>query len=164
MNLTWENIAEQLRAELAEYGALLRLLDEQQQLIFQRDPDALLQVVQRIEEQTRLLEACRTRREATVAEYVRANALPAGSLRALLPELPAEARPLLEALINDENALLFRVRRVSRQNQGLLTRAVELRRDTLAAGRPQAFTKTYSPAGRVEVEPATAASTLHIRG
>ena len=73
----------------------------------------------------------------------------AATLRSLLPHVPAEARPLLEALIDEVNHLLHRVRRVSRHNHALLGRAVELHQEILRTLRPDSFTQTYAPNGRV---------------
>ena len=59
-----------------------------------------------------------------------------------------------EALIAEVNTLLHRVRRASRHNHTLLARAVEVHQETLQHLRPAAFTKTYSPAGRLAVSTA----------
>ena len=49
-------------------------------------------------------------------------------------------------------------------HQGVLARAVEVHQETLQHLRPNAFTKTYSPAGRVSVAAASTASTLRVAG
>jgi hypothetical protein len=46
----------------------------------------------------------------------------------------------------------------------LLARAVEVHQDTLQQLRPQAFTKTYSPAGRVSIVAGDPSSTIRIAG
>ena len=74
------------------------------------------------------------------------------------------ARPLIEALIGEINHLLHRVRRTSRHNHTLLARAVEVHQDALQLLRPQAFTKTYSPAGRVSIVSGDPASTIRVAG
>jgi flagellar biosynthesis/type III secretory pathway chaperone len=56
------------------------------------------------------------------------------------------------------------VRRTSRHNHSLLSRAVEVHQETLQQLRPNAFTKTYSPAGRVSVASNHSASTLRAAG
>ncbi len=85
------------------------------------------------------------------------------TLRALLPHIAPEARPLLEALIDEVNALLHRVRKVSRHNHTLLSRAVEIHQEVLQQLRPTAFVKTYSPAGAVSVS-GSQSSTLSVAG
>lgn len=148
----WQLIAEALRQELAEYGELLRLFEQQQQSLFARDADAVLRVGGEIESQARILQDSRTRREQAVATFARRVGQPATStVRALLNHVDAEARPLLEALVNEINHLIHRVRRTSRHNHALLSRTLEIHQETLRQLRPDSFTKTYSPAGRVSV-------------
>ena len=165
MNTVWQTIADCLRTELSEYGELLRLFEAQQQSLFNRDPEAVLRYTAEIETQTYRLSESRNQREAVVAGFATQHGKPGTtSLRAMLPLIEADARPLLEALIGEVNALLHRVRRTSRHNYSLLSRTVELHQETLQLLRPNAFTKTYSPAGRVSVASAHAASTLRATG
>jgi len=165
MKTHWEFIAECLRQELADYGGLLHLFEQQQRSLFNRDPEAVIHFTGEIETQAHTLAGCRTRREAAVADFAAECGRPAtASLRSLLPFIAEEARPLLEALINEVNALLHRVRRASRHNHTLLSRAVEVHQETLAQLRPHAFTKTYSPAGRVAFAASRPPSTLRAAG
>lgn len=153
----WQLIADSLREELAEYGALLALFEQQQQSLFSRDADAVLRLGGEIEDQARILTDCRLRRERASASLATALGLASdATLRSLLPHIEADARPLLEALINEVNHLLHRVRRASRQNHTLLARAVEVHQETLRQLRPDAFMKTYSAAGRVSLAAASA--------
>ena len=163
--IEWEFIAECLRNELAEYGYLLRLFEQQQQRLFERDANAVLHLGNEIEAQARTLAEFRVRREQAVATLAEAHGLPTtSSLRSLLPLIEEAAQPLLEALINEVNLLLHRVRRTSRHNHSLLSRAVEVHQETLQLLRPQSFTRTYSPAGRVSLTSAHSASTLRAAG
>jgi flagellar biosynthesis/type III secretory pathway chaperone len=148
----WQSIADSLRQELAEYGALLSLFEQQQQSLFARDADAVLRIGTEIEDQARILHETRQNREEATASFATALGLPANiTVRALLPHAEEAARPLLEALINEINHLLHRVRRTSRHNHTLLSRAVEVQQETLRQIRPEAFMKTYSAAGRVSL-------------
>ena len=161
----WEFIAECLRAELADYGGLLHLFEEQQRGLFRREPDLVLRLANEIEQQARGVADSRARREQAVAAFAAQHDRPSGtSLRALLPLIDADARPLLEALISEVNLLLHRVRRTSRHNHTLLSRAVEMHQETLQQLRPQSFTRTYSPAGRVSVSAAHSTATLRVAG
>jgi flagellar biosynthesis/type III secretory pathway chaperone len=161
----WEFIAECLRAELADYGGLLGLFEEQQRRLFLREPDAVLRLAGEIEAQARALAECRTRRERAVSDFATHHSRPANSsLRSLLPLIEPDARPLLEALIHEVNALLHRLRRASRHNHSLLSRAVDVHQEVLQELRPNAFTKTYSPVGRVSVAATHRASTLRVAG
>jgi hypothetical protein len=164
MTTHWETIANCLRAELADYGGLLHLFEETQRYLFERDPDNVLRVTHEIEEMSRSVEGCRTRREEAVAAFARANGLPpTTTLRKMLPLVEADARPLLEALISEVNTLVHRVRRISRHNHMMLSRTVQIHQETLQQLRPQSFTRTYSPAGRVSVA-AAFPSTLQAAG
>ncbi len=161
----WQLIAEALRQELAEYGELLRLFEQQQQSLFARDADAVLRIGGEIEGQARILQDCRTRREQAVSTFAKRVGQPgASTIRALLDYVEAEARPLLEALVNEVNHLLHRVRRTSRQNHAMLSRTLEIHQETLRQLRPDSFMKTYSSAGRVSVAATQATSALRVAG
>ena len=165
MKTHWEFIAECLRQELADYGGLLHLFEQQQVSLFNRDPEAVMHYTVEIETQTRSLADCRNRRERAVIEFAARHGQPASAtLRSLLPFIAEDAQPLIEALINEINALLHRVRRTTRHNHTLLTRAVEVHQEALAHLRPHAFTKTYSPAGRLAFTAARPPSTLRVAG
>ena len=159
MRTSWQHIADCLRQELADYGGLLHLFEQQQRSLFARDSHTVMGLGAAIETQARTVAVCRTRREQAVADLAEQHGQPANAtLRALLPLLDADARPLLEALIDEVNLLLHRVRRTSRQNHTLLTRAVEIHQEVLQQLRPTSFLKTYSPAGTVSVSSAQASS------
>ncbi len=161
----WEFIAECLRTELADYGGLLSLFEAQQRALFDRNATVVLQLAGEIEHHVRTLAESRTRREQAVASFAIENERPStSSLRSLIPLIEPNAQPLIEALINEVNALLHRVRRTSRHNHSLLSRAVEVHQETLSHLRPNSFTKTYSPGGRVSVATAHSASTLRAAG
>ena len=152
MTAFWETIAECLRSEVEEYGALLNLFEEQQQSLFARDADAVLRLSSSIEQQVIVLQDCRRRREQNVAAFASTVSEPSNStLRSLLRHIVPEARPLLEALIAEVNVLVHRVRRATRHNHALLARTVEAHQETLRQLRPDAFTKTYAPTGRVSL-------------
>lgn len=161
----WEFIAECLRTELADYGGLLSLFEAQQRALFDRDANTVLHYAGEIENHARALSQSRTRREQAVASFAVENDQPStASLRSLIPFIEADARPLIEALINEVNTLLHRVRRTSRHNHSLLSRAVEVHQETLSHLRPNSFTKTYSPGGRVSVAAAHTSATLRAAG
>ena len=155
-------LADLLRAELADYGGLLALFERQQAALLRRDASAVAELSLAIE---RLAEECaahRSAREAHLSALAVSRGLPADStLRRLLEFFPADERPLLAALIDEINRLLHVVRRRSRQNHAILTRAVELQRELLATVRPDAFPRTYAPGGRLGP---TSAPTLQATG
>jgi flagellar biosynthesis/type III secretory pathway chaperone len=130
----------------------MNLFEQQQQRLFARDTEGVLQLSTEIEAHTHQMNLDRARREQLVAEFARTHQQPLNStLRSLLSFLPAPVRPLLEALIADVNRLIHRVRRLTRQNHLLLARAVESHQDLMRTLRPDAFQQTYSSAGRKSV-------------
>ncbi|MBL9201886.1 MAG: flagellar export chaperone FlgN [Opitutaceae bacterium] len=165
MTIHWQNIADHLRAELADYGGLLHLMETQQRSLFDRDAGSVLRCATEIEALMRGAQDSRRRREQIVSGFATQHGQPAAStLRSLLAFIEADARPLIEALIKEVNLLIHRVRRTSRHNHTLLARTVEVHQETLQQLRPQAFTKTYSPVGRVAVSVAAPAHALEVAG
>lgn len=157
-------LAELLRAELSGYGGLLALFDRQQAALLRRDPQAVADLSAAIEDLVRETAAARAERERDVADLARSlGREPASPLSDLLDAFPADERPLLQALIEEINRLLRVARRRSRQNHAILRRAVELQREMLATLRPDAFTRTYAPGGRVS-HAHTGRSTLQAAG
>jgi FlgN protein len=130
--MPWEDIAESLRQELAGYGGLLHLFENQQPALSDRDLDRVLARCPAIEARALTLAGCRKDREGRVAafalEHGRASDSP---IRSLLDLIDADARPLLEALIDEVNHLLQRVRVASGQNHAQLSRALELHQQLL---------------------------------
>jgi len=141
-----------LRAELQEYGALFNHLTRQQEEIFGRRVDAVLEINGDIDGQTKIIAAARKRRDGVMAELSTKAGLPSGTrLSGMLGSFPDFVRPLLEALVRDINLMMNRTRRKARQNHILLARAVELTQETLRLLQPGTFTKTYARSGRVSV-------------
>lgn len=149
MNEPWINITECLRRELAEYGCLLRLFEDQQNFLFSRDATSVLRLSSEIEQQVRFLHESRRTREEAVATFAVSHGQPVNAtLRSLIPLFVAEVRPLLEALIGEVNVLIHRVRRASRHNNTLLSRTVDTHQQMLRTLQPDSFLQTYSPNGR----------------
>lgn len=150
MNELSQNLVEALREELKEYGEMLALLDHQQQLVMQRQTQDLLQCVTAINAQAETIAAARSEREQHQRHVAIHLALPEDtSFAALLPRLPAEYRPLVQALVEENNGLLVRVQQRARQNHLLLTRVVELMQRFLTSLFPGSQPVTYNDTGRV---------------
>ena len=152
MKATWENIVHCLRDELQEYGGLLGLFEEQQGALYRRDASGVLSTVHSIEEQARVANAKRVEREQLVSEFAAEHGcLPTSTLRQLMPQFPAEIRPMMEAMIDEINRLVHRARRGARQNTLLLQRAIAMHQEALRSLRPDSYSQTYSPRGQVSV-------------
>ena len=152
MSTSWQLITERLRNELQEYGALLGLFEEQQTNLLRRDADAVVSLAGEIEDQVRVAQSTRDLREEAIRNFAFENQQPANSsLRHLIPFFPTEVQPLIQALIDEINHLIHRVRRDARQNQILLSRSVEAYEEAVRTLRPDAFAKTYSRRGAMPV-------------
>jgi flagellar biosynthesis/type III secretory pathway chaperone len=152
MNPDWTEIAECLRNEIAEYGTLLNLIEEQHKLIFKRDPAAIVALNPSLQTQVDVLHQCREIREKAAQEFAAAHGQPpARTMRSLIPLVGAEGRPLIAALIAETNHLVHRLRRAMALNQRLLACTVEFQQEFMRRLWPAAFTKTYAADGRVSI-------------
>jgi hypothetical protein len=154
MSAFWKGMADSLRSELTEYGHLLSLFEEQQALLFKRDAAGVVRVTNAIDEQVMVVKQCRHERDRATGEFARAHGMPESStVRALVPLVLDEARPLLQALVTDLNKIIGRTRRIARHNRLFLIRTIETHQDLLRRFRPGSFTKVYAPDGRVTLAP-----------
>jgi flagellar biosynthesis/type III secretory pathway chaperone len=143
------NFIESLREELKQYGELLALLDLQQDQVVRRLAEELLATVSAINTQGEAIRGARHERAQRQRELAQSLDLPAEARASvLLPRLPEAYRPLVRALVEENNHLLARVRQRARRNHILLSRAVELMGQFInslcAASAP-----TYNQAGAV---------------
>jgi hypothetical protein len=158
-------MADGLRNELTEYGHLLCLFEEQQALLFKRDAAGVVRVTNSIDEQVVVVKNCRFDRDRAAGEFARAHGMPEASpVRALIPLVLDEARPLLQALISDLSQIIGRTRRIARHNRLFLIRTIETHQELLRRFRPGSFTKVYAPDGRVTLAPLHRAATFAAEG
>lgn len=142
------NLIESLREELKEYGEMLAQLDQQQELVMNRQTTDLLQSVAAINAQAETIKAARFERQQRQREIAVHLGLPeASAFAALIPRLPPEYQPLLQALVQENNDLLIRVQQRARQNHLLLNRAVELMQRFIGTLFPGIQPATYNDAG-----------------
>jgi flagellar biosynthesis/type III secretory pathway chaperone len=148
-----EKLIEALREELQQYGEMLARLERQQQCVLSRGrgaADELLHCVAEVESQGAVIRAARERREAcqqALAEHLQTGA--AAELGRIIPLLPPDYRPLLQALVEEINECLARVRQRARQNHLLLMRSVELMQRLLGTVLPPADAATYDQSGQL---------------
>jgi flagellar biosynthesis/type III secretory pathway chaperone len=144
------NLIEALREELKQYGEMLALLDQQQQLVVHRQVAALPDHVNCVNAQAGVLAAARQEREQRQRHLARLLALPeTTNFTILIPQLPADYRPLVDALVRENNELLVRVQQRARQNHLLLSHCVELMQQLINSIFPGVSPTTYDGAGRV---------------
>jgi hypothetical protein len=144
-------LIEALREELQQYGEMLARLEHQEEVVIQRQGATLLQSVASMDAQAKVLRVARNEREQRRLDLARSLGLrEAVGFRELTARLPPAYRPLLTALVEENNALLLRIQQRARQNHLLLNRAVELMQlftNTLIPGvGPGLHTETDRPA------------------
>jgi outer membrane protein TolC len=147
---TLERLIQLLRQELQEYGEMLALLDQQQEYVVTRAADDVLQTVAAIQAQSQAIEQARARREDCRGELSQILNQPAkADFNQLVGLLPASYRPLVEALVHENNDLLARVRHRARQNHLLLSRTVSLMQRFMSTLMPNLNPTVYNGAGHV---------------
>ena len=137
MNELLHNLIEALREELKQYGEMLALLDDQQELVVLRKAPDLLPSVAAVDAQAEAIRIARQEREQRRRHLARTLRLEeAIGFKELTPYLPAEYQPLVKALVQENNELLLRLQRRARQNHLLLKQAVELMQRSITTLSP----------------------------
>lgn len=150
MNDLLHNLIEALREELKQYGEMLAILEQQHQSVVQRQTQDLLQNVAHVNAQASVIAAVRHEREQHRRNVARMLDLEENAgFAAIIPRMPADYRPLVHALVSENNALLVRIQQRARQNHLLLSHAVELLQQLMNAIFPGGGTRTYDSTGRL---------------
>ena len=145
-----QQLVEDLRNELKEYGEMLALLQEQQEHLMSRRVDSVLDAVERINAQTLVLHRIRATRQGTQVSLAQAAGDPeCTGVLLLVQYLPEEYGPLLQALVAENNQLLSRVQQRARQNYLMLSRAVELMQRFIGSLTPGHNVIAYGDNGAV---------------
>jgi hypothetical protein len=145
-----QNFIECLREELTQYGEMLALLDQQQDAVVRGQPSLIHAVVAAIETQQDTIQNSREARERSRLTLARCYLQPASaSLMTLVSVLPSDYRPLLEALIQENNHLLTRVQQRARQNHLLLSRSLEAMRRIIGGLCTGPTPPVYNESGRI---------------
>lgn len=131
-------LIESLRNELQQYGEMLALLEHQRQAVMQQGAEDVLHSISSINAQNRVLDKARQIREDALSKLSRVLQQPDGStFSQLIPLLPDPFRPLVTALVQENNALLQSVRQRAEQNHLLLQRSLDFMRDFISNLSPQ---------------------------
>jgi hypothetical protein len=154
-----QNLITALREELHEYGEMLARLDEQQELVMRREADGILQSVATIQEQGVVIQRARQVRESRQTEFAQKIGLKTGSeFSQIIPQMPEDYRPLVNALVAENNALLMRIQQRARQNHLLLRQSLDLMQRFLSTLFPSNEPRTYAPVSPMFSRPAPAVS------
>jgi flagellar biosynthesis/type III secretory pathway chaperone len=141
-------LIDSLREELQNYGEMLALLDRQQEHLVARAAGEIFQSISLIKAQGSAIQQARAHREECRRVVAQECRQPGDCAFAnLIPLLPADYQPLLQALVEENNELLARVRRRARQNHLMLRRSVELMQELLNSLLPARQTSVYNEAG-----------------
>jgi len=140
-----------LREELEQYGAVLALLEEQQQLVVDRSIDEVLRSVDTLNREMAVVSRMREERDRLRVALARACGLPEDeSLEGIAAQLPDEQRPLLQGLVLEGRRTLQRMQHRARQNHLLIQRSMEVMEQFIGALFPDAGTPTYTAGGQVQ--------------
>ncbi len=152
MNERLDSFIESLREELKHYGEMLALLDQQQQLVVLRQGPELLQSVAAVDAQAAAVQEARRERDHRRGQLAHALGLDETTgLKALLARLPSDYQPLVQALAQENQELLIRVRQRARQNHLLLSRTVELMQRLINTFSPNPVSATYTANGAARI-------------
>jgi small-conductance mechanosensitive channel len=148
MIIELEPLITALREELQQYGEMLALLDQQQDLVARRAPAELLDSVGQIQNQAQAIQEARRERQQRQSHLaVSLGLLPEAAFPELVGLLPETYRPLVKALVHENNQLLVKVHQRSRQNHLLLARSVELMRQLIDSLIPADHGPAYDDHG-----------------
>lgn len=124
---TLEKLIEGLRNELQQYGEMLALLDQQQELVLRQRTDDILHSISAIDAQSTAIQGARASRQLAQRHLAEKLEQPLESTFAqLMPLIPEQYRPLVTALVQENNELLVRVRQRAQQSHLLLRHSLEM--------------------------------------
>jgi len=151
-----------LREELQQYGEMLALLDRQQEQVKARSSEQVFQSISLIQAQAAILQNARAHREFCRAAVALDCEQPENTpLAGVIRFLPPDYRPLLEALVAENNHLLVRVRQRARQNHVMLRRSVEMMQELLRTLFPIRHSSVYNGSGQRRAAVIAAAQPLY---
>ena len=121
-----DKLVRNLREELIQYGELLALLEQQQEMIVNRSADGLIQNLTSIHAQMAEIAKARGCREQCRNELAVSLDLDGESqIKEMYSSFPVEYQSLVQALVDEVNELLIRANQRLRQNHLLLSRSLE---------------------------------------
>ena len=119
----WDQLVDALRDELQEKGGVIRLLNQQTEVLYRRDVNAVAQVEEQTRGQLCLATRCTQARELILRQI--ASKMKSGEdidRSVVLGQYPEYVRPLLEALFGEVDRLSGRMDERLKQNQQLKDR------------------------------------------
>lgn len=139
------NLIEALREELKQYGEMLALLEQEQDLVMHRPTVGISPCVAAINAQAETLQVVSQEREQRRRHLARTLRLSEEcTFKELTRSLPAQYQPLVQALVQENKELLVRIQQRARQNHLLLSRMVEFMQELIGSLSSGAGSATYS--------------------
>ena len=152
MTPTLQQLVAALREELQQYGEMLALLDRQQTLVVKRASSELLQTISDVNAQTAVIGVARRQREEAQRLTAQELQLPEDApLTEIIKKLPTPLAALVQALLEENNTCLLRVKQRAGQNRLLLSRSVELMQRLMDSLLVESHTPVYTGKGSVAV-------------
>jgi len=152
MNEALNNLIAALREEMTQYGELLALMQEQQELIINRSANELLINLHDVTQQVEKISTHREQRDAARRALVQSlGGTEDTTFKQMTALLPEEYQPLLNALVEEINQLLQRIQTWVKQNHLLLKRSLDLMSKIMHTIFPtsSAAAQTYGRGGTV---------------
>jgi hypothetical protein len=119
----WDQLVDALRDELQEKGGLIRLLNQQTEILYRRDTIENERLEEQIRAQLRLISRCTQSRELALRQTASKFHLNDDvQSPEVIRSFPDYVHPLLEALFSEVDRLSNRMQERLRQNQGLKER------------------------------------------
>ena len=145
-----DKLVRNLREELIQYGELLALLEQQQEMIVNRSADGLIQNLTSIHAQMAEIAKARGCREQCRNELAVSLDLDGESqIKEMYSSFPVEYQSLVEALVDEVNELLIRANQRLRQNHLLLSRSLEFMQKLIQSLFPTQAGQTYDQSGLI---------------
>lgn len=139
-----------LREELIQYGELLSLLEQQQEMIVNRSADGLMQNLTSIHAQMAEIAKARTCREQCREEVAESLGFDCERpIKEMYSSLPVEYQSLVQTLVDEVNELLLKANQRLRQNHLLLSRSLEFMQKLIQSLFPTQAGQTYDQSGQI---------------
>ena len=145
-----DNLVQGLREELIQYGEMLTLLEEQQEMIVNRSADGLIQNLTAIHSQMAEIAKVRDKRDKQRHDLAKELDQDGDiSFRDLIGFLPSEYQSLTQALLDEVNGLLQKANQRMRQNHLLLSRSLDFMQQLIQSLFPTQAGQTYDQSGQI---------------
>ena len=145
-----DKLVQNLREELIQYGELLSLLEQQQEMIVNRSADGLIQNLTSIHAQMAEIAKARGCREQCRSELAVSLDLDAElPIKEMYSSFPVEYQSLMQTLVDEVNELLIKANQRLRQNHLLLSRSLEFMQKLIQSLFPTQAGQTYDQSGLI---------------